>query len=141
MNTNNRSLDRAGYTELWAQFHSNSLNEYDKQAGNANSDIIVWSSDLTEPTTIEKHLDKKRYTVEVWENQMAPAELVKLGYKVIIAMKDFYYLDHGFWTPTVYHNWKIIYNYELPFVHNSTLLLGAEVKVKSHYFHRLILLR
>jgi len=130
---NNRSLDEHGFTELWAQFHTNSLSEYDKEAGNTNSDIIVWSSGLTEPDVIEKHLDKKRYTVEAWEGSIVPIELVKLGYKVIIALKDIYYLDHGFWIPTRYHNWKTIYDNRLPKVDNPDLLLGGEVSVIKQY--------
>lgn len=129
MTKNNRSLDEHNFTELWAQFHANSLSEYDKEAGNSNSDIIVWSSGLTEPDVIEKHLDKKRYIVEAWEGLVLPVELVKLGYKVIVALKDIYYLDHGFWIPTQYHNWKTIYNNRLPEVDNPDLLIGAEVSV------------
>lgn len=132
MKMNNRSLDENHYLELWAQFHTNSLSEYDKEAGHDRSDIIVWSSGLTEPSIIEKHLDKKRYTVETWEGTTLPAELIQLGYKVIIAIKDFYYLDHGFWYPTNYHNWKMIYNNKIPAVDNPTLLLGAEVRIRKH---------
>jgi len=135
MKANNRSLDEEGYLDLWSQFHSNSLSEYDKEAGDVNSDIIVWSSGLTEPEIIEKYLDKKRYTVEAWEGSNIPVELVKLGYKVIIALKDVYYLDHGFWTSTNYHTWKQIYNNKMPKVDNPNLVLGAEVRLyKCHIF-------
>lgn len=132
MNTNNRSLNKNNFNDLWAQFHANSLSEFDKESGDIKSDIIVWSSRLTEPDIIEKHLDKKRYIVETWEGSVVPVELVKLGYKIIIALKDIYYLDHGFWTPTNYHNWKMIYNNRLPDVINPNLLLGAEVRVKCY---------
>ncbi|XP_025201242.1 chitooligosaccharidolytic beta-N-acetylglucosaminidase-like isoform X2 [Melanaphis sacchari] len=133
MKKNNRSLDEEGYFDLWSQFHAYSLNEYDKEAGNDKSDIIVWSSGLTEPKIIEKYLDKKRFTVEVWEGSNIPIELVKLGYKVIIALNDVYYLDHGFWGSTNYHNWKLIYNNEIPKVDNPNLILGAETCMWSEY--------
>lgn len=133
MQTNKRSLDENGYLDLWAQFHTNSLSEYDKEAGDVRSDIIVWSSGLTEPDIIDKHLDKTRYTVETWEGSTVPVELVQLGYKVIIALKDIYYLDHGFWYPTTYHNWKTIYNNKMPTVDNPNLLLGAETCMWSEY--------
>jgi len=83
---------------LWSQFHANSLIEYDKEAGDDKSDIIIWSSGLTEPKIIEKYLDKSRFTIEVWDliGKNIPAELIKLDYKVIIASQDVYYLDHGF---------------------------------------------
>ncbi|KAE9524629.1 hypothetical protein AGLY_014679 [Aphis glycines] len=133
MKNNNLSLDEEGYLNLWSQFHTNSLTEYDKEVGDDNSDIIVWSSGLTEPEIIEKYLDKKRYTVEAWEGSNIPVELVKLGYKVIIALKDVYYLDHGFWYPTNYHTWKQIYDNRIPKVDNPNLLLGAETCMWSEY--------
>lgn len=133
MKINNLSLDEHGYTELWSQFHTNSLSEYDKEAGDSKSDIIVWNSGLTEPNIIEKYLDKKRYIVETWEGISVPEDLAKLGYRVIIALKDFYYLDHGFWGQSVYHNWKVIYNNKIPKVDNPNLILGGEVRIKSNY--------
>lgn len=121
-------MDEDSYLELWSQFHAKSLSEYDREAGNYDSDIIVWSSGLTEPDIIEKHLDKRRYTIETWEGTNVPIDLMELGYKVIIAFRDFYYLDHGFWFPTNYHNWKMIYNNKMP-NGKPNLLLGAEVRV------------
>lgn len=129
MKTNNQSLDENAYLKLWSQFHANSLSAYDKEAGDYNSDIIVWSSGLTEPDIIENYLDKRRYTVEAWEGTTIPVELIKLGYKVIIALKEIYYLDHGFWGQTSYHSWKLIYNNLMPVVDNPNLLLGAEVRI------------
>lgn len=128
MKANNYSLDENGYFNLWAKFHVNSLSEYDKEAGNVNSDIIIWNSGLTEPDIIEKYIDKNRYTIETWDGRTTSVELVKLGYKVIIALKDIYYLDHGFWGTTSYHNWKLIYNNKMPSVDNTNLILGAEVR-------------
>lgn len=128
MKANNYSLDENGYFNLWAKFHANSLSEYDKEAGNVNSDIIIWNSGLTEPDIIEKYIDKNRYTIETWDGRTTSVELVKLGYKVIIALKDIYYLDHGFWGTTSYHNWKLIYNNKMPSVDNTNLILGAEVR-------------
>lgn len=129
MKSNNRSLDENNYLDLWSLFHTNSLNAFDKESGDVSSDIIVWSSGLTEPEIIEKHFDKKRFTVETWEKSDVLIDLVSLGYKVIMAFKDVYYLDHGFWYPTNYHNWKIIYNNKMPMVSNPELLLGGEVRI------------
>lgn len=128
MKKNNQSLDEEGFMDLWSQFHANSLSEYDKEANGVNSNIIVWSSGLTEPKIIEKYLDKNRYTIEAWEGSNIPVELVKLGYKVIVALQEVYYLDHGFWGSTMYHNWKEIYNKKMPIVDNPNLILGAEVR-------------
>lgn len=133
MQKNNRSLDEEGYLDLWSLFHANSLSVYDKETGDVNSDIIVWSSGLTEPEIIENYLDKNRYIIEAWEESDIPVELVKLGYKVIIALKNVYYLDHGFWGKTSYHNWKQIYNNKMPKVDDTNLILGAEVTL--YKFH------
>lgn len=130
MRANNRSLTEDSYIDLWSEFHAKALNVYDNEVGDSNSDIIVWSSGLTAPKIIEKHLDKKRYTVEVWQGNTESVSLANLGYKVIVAIEDIYYLDHGLRPPTTYHSWKVIYNNPLPVVNDPSLILGAEVRVR-----------
>lgn len=130
MQANNKDLTGiADYHDLWSEFHTKALSAYDNEVGDSDSDIIVWSSALTNPLTIEKHLDKKRYTVEVWDGNTNLNELTDLGYKVIVALEDVYYLDHGQRPPTTYHSWKNIYKHPLPKVQNANLILGAEVGV------------
>lgn len=131
MKTNNRELTVNNYHDLWSEFHAKALSVYDDEAGDSSSDIILWSSALTDPLTIEKHLDKSRYTVEVWNGNTLLEELANLGYKVIVAVEDVYYLDHGQRPPTRYHSWKNIYSHPLPVVKNSNLILGAEVGVDN----------
>lgn len=131
MQTNNRSLTENNYLNLWSEFHNKALNVYDNEVGNSDSDIIVWSSGLTEPHIIEKHLPKERYTIEVWQGNTVSIDLANLGYKVIVAVEDIYYLDHGLRPPTTYHSWKVIYNNKLPIVNDSNLILGAEVIYKN----------
>lgn len=127
MQSNNRSLTEDSYLDLWSEFHEKALSAYDNEAGDSNTDVIVWSSGLTEPRVVEKHLDKKRYTIEVWYGDKVSIDLANLGYKVIVAVEDVYYLDHGLRPPTTYHSWKLIYNNKLPTVNDSSLVLGAEV--------------
>jgi len=127
MKSNNRGLTNNAYLGLWSEFHNKALTVYDHEVGNSNSDIIVWSSGLTDPIIIEKHLDKKRYTIEVWEGNTDATDLANLGYKVIVAVEDVYYLDHGLRPPTTYHSWKVIYNNKMPITNNPNLILGAEV--------------
>lgn len=124
---NNRSLSESTYLDLWSEFHNKALDTYDNVVGDSTSDIILWSSGLTEPRIIEKHLDKKRYTIEVWQGDTISLNLANLGYKVIVAVEDIYYLDHGLRPPTRYHTWKVIYNNRLPMAKNPKLILGAEV--------------
>lgn len=127
MKNNNRSLSENAYLDLWSEFHNKALNVYDNEVGDSKSDIVLWSSGLTEPRTIQKHLDKKRYTIEVWQGNTVSLSLANLGYKVIVAVEDIYYLDHGLRPPTTYHTWKVIYNNKLPMPRNPKLILGAEV--------------
>ncbi|XP_050421396.1 chitooligosaccharidolytic beta-N-acetylglucosaminidase-like isoform X2 [Adelges cooleyi] len=137
MKKNKNNLSEEAFAELWAEFHAKALNAYDSEVGDANSDIIVWSSGLTEPEIIQKHLDKNRFVVEIWEDPTSPAKLTELGYKVIVAMKDVYYLDHGFWSPTNYHTWKLIYNTKMPVANKTNLILGAETCMWSEYVDEL----
>lgn len=128
MQKNNRNLNENAYIDIWSEFHRKALQVYDNEVGNSNSDIIVWSSGLTEPHIIEKHLDKKRFVIEVWDEDKVMIDLVNLGYKVIVAVQDVYYLDHGLRPPTTYHSWKVIYNNILPkIMGDPKLILGAEV--------------
>lgn len=129
MRSNNRSLTDSAYADLWAEYHGKALRAYDQAAGHADTDVIVWSSGLTDPRTVERRLDKTRYTVQVWSGDGgAIVDLVNLGYKVIASAENVYYLDHGLRPPTVYHSWKVIYDSPLPAVgDNSDRVLGAEV--------------
>lgn len=120
-------MTESAYLDLWSAFHSKALNVYDNEVGDSNSDIILWSSGLTNPLIIEKYLDKNRYTIEVWQGNDVLIDLANLGYKVIVAVEDVYYLDHGLRPTTNYHSWKTIYQKPLPVVRNSNLILGAEV--------------
>lgn len=43
---------------------------------------------------------------------------------MIISTKDAWYLDHGFWGSTTYHNWQVVYNNRL-LQHKN--VLGGEV--------------
>lgn len=129
MKANKKSLNEDSYFELWSEFQSKALKTYDNEVGNSKTDIIVWSSGLTNPKIIEKYLDKNRFTVEVWDGHIT-SELVDLGYKVIVAVEDIYYLDHGLRPTTNYHSWKVIYDEQMPAVKNKSLILGAEVWYK-----------
>lgn len=137
MRTNNRSLTESAYLDLWSEFHTKALDTYDNEVGDSDSDIIVWSSGLTEPNIIEKYLDKSRYTIEVWQGNTLSVNLANLGYKIVVAVEDIYYLDHGLRPPTTYHSWKIIYNNKLPMSNNSDNILGAEVMANKllQYVH------
>lgn len=57
-----------------------------------------------------------------------PTTLLSKGYKLILATKDTWYLDHGFWGTTVYHSWKVAYENKLPKHKN---VLGGEAAMWS----------
>lgn len=71
-----------------------------------------------------------RFVIEAWTDASDPLaeRLLGMGYRVIFATKDAWYLDHGFWGRTQYHNWRRAYDNKLP---QSRGVLGGEVRT-SH---------
>ena len=57
-----------------------------------------------------------RYIIQTWvpASSSLPTELLAKGYKVIYSTKDTWYLDHGFWGSTIYHNWRVVYDNKIP---------------------------
>lgn len=53
-----RGLD--DFLSLWSEYQEKALAVYDDITKNKNISIVLWSSDLTEPTKIEKYLPKER---------------------------------------------------------------------------------
>jgi len=53
--------------------------------------------------------------IQTWveANQTLPAQLLSKGYRLILATKDTWYLDHGFWGTTKYHSWRVAYDNKL----------------------------
>ncbi|XP_050421397.1 chitooligosaccharidolytic beta-N-acetylglucosaminidase-like [Adelges cooleyi] len=133
MKTNKNNLSLESYFELWSEFQDKALTAYDQEVGNSDSDIIVWTSGITDSGIIEKYLDKNRYIVQVWQGSLVPVELANLGYKVILSDENIYYLDHGLRPSTHYHSWKEIYNTPIPIVNNPDLILGAETCLWTEY--------
>ncbi|KRT82067.1 glycoside hydrolase, partial [Oryctes borbonicus] len=91
-----------------------------------DSDMILWSSGLTNPETIERYLDSNRYIIQTWvgSHDALPKKLLNLGYRLIISTKNAWYLDHGFWGSTHYYPWRTVYGNQLP-AHKG--VLGGEV--------------
>nr|BAN20808.1 beta-hexosaminidase [Riptortus pedestris] len=125
-----RTVD--GFIRLWSEFHSRALDAWDKAVGHKNTKIILWTSDLTNPFAIEDSLDKSRFIIEAWTDQYdrVPSELLRLGYEVIFATTDTWYLDHGFWGRTKYHSWKEVYDYKIP---EDPKVLGGEAPLWTEY--------
>lgn len=66
-----------------------------------------------------------RYIIQTWvpASSSLPADLLAKGYRVIYSTKDTWYLDHGFWGSTVYHNWRVVYDNKIP---RKAGVLGGE---------------
>ncbi|CAG2062539.1 unnamed protein product [Timema podura] len=113
-----RGLGRsqADFLQVWGEYQETALKILDKSAGHSNTPVILWSSQLTQPGVIENYLSKDRYVIETWVESTddLPHILLSKGYRVIMATKDAWYLDHGFWGRTVYHNWRAVYDNTLP---------------------------
>lgn len=122
-------FDDSGYKALWAEFHNRALKAWDDAIGHSNTKIILWTSDLTNPYNIATHLDKDRFIIEAWtgRDDPVPHQLLKMGYEVIYASVDTWYLDHGF-DGGHYHPWKSVYDNLIP---NVRSVLGGEVALWS----------
>ncbi|OWR46107.1 beta-N-acetylglucosaminidase 1 precursor [Danaus plexippus plexippus] len=136
MQTKGYSRNVEGFINLWSEFHEKALNIWDEELAaigeTEKQPVLIWSSELTQAHRIQKHLDKKRYTIEVWEPLSSPLliQLIRLGYNVISVPKDVWYLDHGFWGQTKYSNWRRMYAHTLP---RDPNVLGGEVAMWTEY--------
>lgn len=59
---------------------------------------IIWTSRLTEEGHADQYLDKDKYIIQIWTTGDDPiiAELLQLGFRLIISNYDALYLDCGF---------------------------------------------
>ncbi|XP_014087645.2 chitooligosaccharidolytic beta-N-acetylglucosaminidase [Bactrocera oleae] len=131
-------LSLRSFYKLWAEFHQKNLDSWDNvtQRQYARNPIpksvILWSSHLTDPDIIVEHLPKERYIIQTWveSDKTLNNDLLLKGYRIIVSTKDAWYLDHGFWGRTEYHNWKKVYDNRME-VH--PLVLGGEVCMWSEF--------
>ncbi|KAB0796077.1 hypothetical protein PPYR_10138 [Photinus pyralis] len=121
-----RNRTTEDFLQLWSEYQADALKSYDAVIGHKSTPIMVWSSALTEPNIITRHLPKSRYVIQTWvpSIDMLNDELLNLGYKIVVSTKDAWYLDHGFWGGTQYHGWRKVYQNRLPKHEN---VLGGEV--------------
>ncbi|CAH0391059.1 unnamed protein product [Bemisia tabaci] len=126
----NRTKTTRDYLKLWTEFQDHALKIYDEEVNSTKTPIILWSSELTQPDTIT--LDPNRYIIETWTERKkdVPQRLLAKGYRIIVASKDVWYLDHGFWGSTKFSDWRNMYNYRLP---AGAGVLGGEVGMWSEY--------
>ncbi|XP_066903581.1 chitooligosaccharidolytic beta-N-acetylglucosaminidase isoform X2 [Halyomorpha halys] len=129
MLTKGYALNDSGFKALWAEFHNRALKAWDNAIGHSNTKIILWTSDLTDPNNIGTYLDKDRFIIEAWTSQTDPVphRLLKMGYEVIYASVDAWYLDHGF-NGGQSHSWKDVYDNRIPRVPK---VLGGEAALWS----------
>nr|AJO25048.1 beta-N-acetylhexosaminidase [Nilaparvata lugens] len=116
MQTQSLGRTKLDFIKAWAYYQQQLLRVWDAQVGHSKTPIILWSSHLTDPAIIQRYLDKDRYVIQTWVEKASDVNhlLLSLGYRVIITTKDTWYLDHGFWGSTTYHNWKVVYDNKLP---------------------------
>ncbi|XP_008200272.1 beta-N-acetylglucosaminidase NAG2 isoform X2 [Tribolium castaneum] len=120
------------FLDLWSDYQNKSLAAFDFVARNSDTPIILWTSHLTQADVIEKYLSKARYVIQTWvpASDNLPTLLLELGYRIIVSTKDAWYLDHGFWGTTEYHNWRVVYNNKIP---TGDGALGGEVCMWGEY--------
>ncbi|KRF82242.1 uncharacterized protein Dvir_GJ18889, isoform B [Drosophila virilis] len=137
-------LSEASFLRLWSQFHQRNLNAWDSinqrmyPSVREPKPVILWSSRLTDPETIEQLLPKERFIIQTWVSALDPLNrnLLQRGYRLLISTKDAWYLDHGFWGSTSYYNWRKVYDNALPLDPHrgqERQVLGGEVCMWSEY--------
>jgi len=104
--------NRDGYIQLWSQFqrkahqklnqaynqHQTSTTSSATTQSGALNGTILWSSELTKPFNLHKHVDRSKYIVQVWtkaSDELIP-NLLSSKYRVILSNWDAWYLDCGF---------------------------------------------
>lgn len=136
-----RGRELSDFLQLWAEFQATSLRIWDEESGRTPSSrdqkgppipVILWSSHLTDPKTIESYLQKDRYIIQTWVESESdiPEDLLAKGYKLIMSTKNAWYLDHGFWGSTSYYTWRTVYQNRLP---RHEGVLGGETCMWSEY--------
>ncbi|KAE8742890.1 hypothetical protein FOCC_FOCC011508 [Frankliniella occidentalis] len=124
-----RGRAEADFLSLWAEFHARSLAALDEAAGRADTPVVLWSSHLTRPPHVDGYLDKSRYVIETWTEagDALPDQLLSRGYRIIMAAKDAWYLDHGWWGRTAYRSWRTVRDRRLPSAKGKAgAVLGGE---------------
>uniref|UniRef100_A0A182IRJ1 Beta-hexosaminidase n=1 Tax=Anopheles atroparvus TaxID=41427 RepID=A0A182IRJ1_ANOAO len=122
------------FLQLWSEFQNTSLRLWENARFETNrmvkktidpAPVILWSSQLTHPSVIDRFLNNSRYIIQTWvpAESDIPNALQKKGYKLIVSTKDAWYLDHGFWGQTSYYSWKKVYQNRLP---RGIGILGGE---------------
>jgi len=125
MKAKGKGLTEADFMDVWGDFHNKVMQVWDQEVGNSKTPVVLWTSHLTDPDTIQQYLSRDRYVIEAWTDAIDPTvdRLLSLGYRVIVATRDTWYLDHGFWGQTTYHSWRRAYENRLPV---KPGLLGGE---------------
>ncbi|KAL7287361.1 hypothetical protein TKK_0018478 [Trichogramma kaykai] len=125
------------FLEIWSQVHKRQLEMLNEDVAKvdeeeADGSVILWSSQLTQPETIERYLDKRRFVVQTWveAGKDLNERLLELGYRLVISTKDAWYLDHGFWGATKYHSWRDAYRNRIP---QRAGVLGGEACMWGEY--------
>lgn len=132
-NMKNRGLDltQKSFLKIWSEFHIKNLDSWLKLKGKPDQ-VILWSSQLTNPEIIQEYLPKDKFIIQTWVegDKQLNKDLLNLGYKIIVSTKNAWYLDHGFWGKTQFYNWRTVYDNQIL---NNDLVLGGEACMWGEY--------
>lgn len=64
MRKSGRGTGVEDYMDLWGEFQEKALRAFDGKVGDERTPVVLWSSQLTEPGTIQKYLSPERYILE-----------------------------------------------------------------------------
>lgn len=145
-----KGLDREAdsFYQLWGDFHASAYNLLSEANEGKQIPGIVWTSELTEESRVDRHLNPQNYIIQVWTSgqDQIIGHLLRKGYRLILSNHDAWYLDCGFgrsfsdeesWCGA-YKGWQAVYdNSPINIAMNLTgspqyeLILGGEAALWS----------
>ncbi|XP_053615895.1 chitooligosaccharidolytic beta-N-acetylglucosaminidase-like [Plodia interpunctella] len=130
------------FLKLW-HFFQKKAQKIAYKAFGTGTQLILWTSKLTDSSTIEKYLSKNEYIIQVWDAKDNPLikTLLKKGYRLILTNYDALYLDCGYgawiggglnWCAP-YIPWQQVYDFSPAKVAGDykKLVIGAEAALWS----------
>lgn len=138
-------LEEKDFMRLWGHFQDNAQSRLDKVMGEQRRPLLLWTSRLTEVPYVQDYVNKERTIIQIWTkgDDAKVADLLRLGFRVIVSNYDALYLDCGFagWVTdgnnwcAPYIGWQKVYDNRMEAVAGQPeyvkQVLGAEAALWS----------
>ncbi|RHY26839.1 hypothetical protein DYB32_010854, partial [Aphanomyces invadans] len=115
------SRESTDFVNVWGQFQVKAAQL--AMAHATNRKIMLWTSDLTHTSVIQRYLPPGQYVIQNWDatTTNSTATLAALGYHVVLSNYDKWYLDcgHGNWLTNgtswcdPLKSWQVLYDVDM----------------------------